>query len=194
MKCRICGKQVTYTQVKLGEAIRVNYKKVNIYFCSEKHCGDFFKVENEKAKNNKLLDDIDKFAKNELEYFNKMPILPTALFTRINDLRNGTRRNAFGEIKNGTDDGYPYEVILQTFIECKDKINYAIINKLGNAKESQKINYIMTIIEGNINNIYSRWLRNRKEVILNIEPTDYELTKNKSINNKESLFDENDLL
>lgn len=55
---------------------------------------------------------------------------------------------------------YPFSVITNTFKACRSKIEYALKHKSFNS-EQQKINYIIAIVEGNINDIYIR-MKNAK--------------------------------
>jgi hypothetical protein len=195
MKCRICKKQVTSWQLKDDIAIKITANNINLYFCSQECCKKYFEEEKNKKHKVEMLDKIDKFIKENINCFNKIPVLPTSLFTRINDLYNGTSRIVQRKINNGTGKGYSYDVILATFEKCKDSINYALDNKLVDAKESQKVNYLMAIVENNINDAYIDWLRKEKEKISFIPAQiDYDTAKQKCVSSTEKLFDEGDLL
>ena len=57
---------------------------------------------------------------------------------------------------------YNVEVIIETFRQSRDNINYwlSLDNKFKN--ESAKINYMMAIIKNNINDVDKQWRREQK--------------------------------
>lgn len=63
---------------------------------------------------------------------------------------------------------FTYEVIYSAFVMQTDKIRYALENKLSNAKEPQKISYIMKIIDNVINDCKpAKEIRKNYEVDIN---------------------------
>lgn len=106
------------------------------------------------------------YKKNELYWFNEVyeqlmellgysseQKLPKSLITRVQDLRNGTvmKRGEGRVIKSK--DGYRYEIIFDCLLACGDKIRWAMDNKSFKT-ENTKINYLMAIVEGGINDSY----------------------------------------
>lgn len=89
----------------------------------------------------------------ELLGYDSSQDLPNFLITRIKDLRNGTIiKYGIGRV-NKSKEGYPYPVILDTFLDNGDSIRWHFSNKTFDT-ETQKINYMMAIIDSNINNNY----------------------------------------
>lgn len=82
---------------------------------------------------------------------------PASLFQRLEGLRCGEY------IPTGKDTGieYPYDVIRFTFMAMAGNIRSAL-KSVDFKDESHKINYILVIIEKNINDIYASVLRNKK--------------------------------
>ncbi|EQB9784618.1 hypothetical protein ACYZ70_001500, partial [Clostridium botulinum] len=114
----------------------------------------------------KEYDDLMEFKSNELKWFDELynhikiilgytneQLLPNYLITRLQDLRNGTvMQKGIGRIVKSKE-GYKYEVILDTFLSQSDKIEWVFNNKQFK-NERNKINYMMAIIENNINDNY----------------------------------------
>lgn len=82
---------------------------------------------------------------------------PVSLFQRLEGLRCGEY------IPTGKDTGieYPYDVIRFTFMAMAGNIRSAL-KSVDFKDESHKINYILVIIEKNINDIYMAIERNKK--------------------------------
>lgn len=100
-------------------------------------------------------DDWDKLYKyikyDILEYDDKQNV-PRYMVRRLKGLQEGNyiaNRNLPRNAK------YPYLVILNTFKLCKQKIKYAISHKQFK-DENSMFNYIMAIVESNLNDVYKR--------------------------------------
>jgi hypothetical protein len=88
----------------------------------------------------------------ELLNYSATQKLPNSLVTRIQDLRNGTiMQKGVGRVIKSKD-GYTYQTILNTFLTLSDKIRWAFDNK-DFTSESNKISYMMAIIDSNINDL-----------------------------------------
>lgn len=103
--------------------------------------------------------------KGVLGYTNEQQ-LPRYLIIRLQDLRNGTiiQRGVGRVIKQK--EGYKYDIILNTFLTHGDDIRWSLSNKTFK-NEHQKINYMMAIIDSNINDVYIDM--HNKQTIKNIE-------------------------
>ncbi len=94
-----------------------------------------------------------------------------------------------GNIKDGAN--YSYEVILNTFKYCSPQIQKALRTNSWTS-ESHKFNYVLKIVEGNINTVYMKMknVAKAKEEALNttIDTTNYTgaeyQRKTKETNNK----------
>lgn len=161
MKCRVCKKEVTSQNIKDGFGIKINYKEKNIYFCSELHCGEYFRELKSKEVETKIIDEINEYVKKNLFFYDDSQKLPTLFYNRLKDLRNGTCRNQ-GKIKNGRKEGYGYEVILETFKSARDNILYSFRMKQF-SNESGRVNYMFAILENKINDVYIGLENNKKQ-------------------------------
>lgn len=161
-KCKICKQSVLKRDLDSGKGIKLTHKGVNMYFCCEEHCKKHMDELKVKEQFYKDRDDIDRFVKENIFLYFDERKLPNAFFDRISDLANGTDRAREGRIiKNGRKEGYPMSVILETFKTQRDNILYCFRHK-NFSKESQKINYMMAIIESNINDVYEAMERQKQ--------------------------------
>ena len=79
---------------------------------------------------------------------------------------------------------YSFNTVYLTFVYCKNEIQRVLQTK-SFKNEQNKFNYIMAIVENNINDVVIK-LRNAKKVEKKIEKTeiiDYEIKVDKNINN-----------
>lgn len=68
----------------------------------------------------------------------------------------GLKKGKYIETKKQEDRAnYPYKTILYTFQICKPQIDYAL-NNVDFKDENHKFNYIVKIVESNINDMYIR--------------------------------------
>lgn len=100
----------------------------------------------------KGFDELYNYVKTNILSYDHNQALPSSFVLRLKGLSEG-KYMANKKVKNKAN--YSYEVILNTFKACKRKIDYAIKNK-DFSNETQKFNYIMAIINNNINDIYLR--------------------------------------
>jgi hypothetical protein len=144
-------------------------------------------IESEKKEWKELCDYVKL---NILEYDNNMKF-PTFLAIRLKGLKEGkficnnsTQQQA----------SYDYKTILYTFMLCKNTIVAYLHNNQTKFQddENYKINFIMKVIEKEINDVYLR-LKNKKESINKIENKDMSnqinesaeyITKSKTVNEK----------
>lgn len=130
---------------------------------------------NEKEEFDKLYS----YVKTILGYDDSMA-LPKYMVMRLKGLSEG-KFYANNKVKQTAQ--YSYRVILLTFMYCKDKINKALTTKKF-TNEQNKFNYIMAIIQNNINDVVIRLKKAEKaeKKIDKIEITDYNIKVNKDKN------------
>lgn len=155
-KCKICGKRLN-----TAYAYRMTYESKNAYFCTEEDSREFLK---QKAlqKNDKMLwDMLFDYVKYEILHYTQEQKLPKYMITRLQEMRNGFIMNRETRKVEKKSEGYSMEVLLETFKGENDNIQYFIRTKHFD-NERQMINYIMAIIDGNVNNYYKKWVRDRE--------------------------------
>lgn len=91
------------------------------------------------------------YVKNLLGYDENQALSSTMVLRLKGLLTNKFMEN--GNIKDGAN--YSYEVILNTFKFCSPTINKALRTNSWTS-ETHKFNYILKVVEGNINNVYMR--------------------------------------
>ena len=101
---------------------------------------------------NQQWNDLYQYIKREIFRYDDKQNLSKNLILRLKGLRDG-KFMANNKIPKTA--SYSYEVILFTFKLCKNNIIHSLQTKQFN-NESNKINYIMKIIENNINDVYIR--------------------------------------
>lgn len=107
------------------------------------------------------------YVKNEIMQYDKDMKLPKFMVLRLRGLHNG---NFMANKNHKPQANYGYDVILLTFKACKyDILKYTSQNIFKD--EQHKFNYIMVIIENNINDIVLRLKHreNQKNKIKNID-------------------------
>lgn len=150
-KCKYCGEVIKKEDliIKIEVTPKGKEKKIKIHRQCEKEYDDLMQF---KANELKWFDELYLHVKVILDYTDEQ-LLPNYLITRLQDLRNGTvMQKGIGRIVKSKE-GYRYEVILDTFLSQSDKIEWAFNNKQFK-NEKNKINYMMAIIENNINDNY----------------------------------------
>lgn len=151
VKCQYCKEFILEASevLRLEEQTQAGkIKKVNIHKKCEK---EYRELMNYKENEIKWFKDLYEYIKELLSY-NETQKLPNSLVTRIQDLRNGTIiQRGVGRIVKSKD-GYTYQTILNTFLTLSEKIRWAFDNK-DFTNESSKINYMMAIIDSNINDL-----------------------------------------
>ncbi|RKJ35339.1 hypothetical protein D7X33_38470, partial [Butyricicoccus sp. 1XD8-22] len=141
-------------QIDKKEALQITEegKKRSSYFCSEVDYNQYLKIQEAKKKQLEL-DHIEKQKFHELDVYIASEILgyeigqivPPFLKKRIKKLA----------------EKYEYEVIKLCFEYLKRDFNYYLTNKEFE-DEQHKVNYIMVIIENNINDTYRIWKRKKQ--------------------------------
>lgn len=105
------------------------------------------------SKNNvKDFDKLYQYVKKEIMGYNSDMALPKFMVMRLKGLSEG-KFYANNKIKSKAH--YDYQTIYLTFMFCKDKIYKALQTKKFTS-EQNKFNYIMAIIENNINDVVIR--------------------------------------
>ena len=105
-----------------------------------------------KEQEKKEFNELYEYVKKDILQYPNDVALPKYLVMRLKGLRDG-KFIVNKKIKSKAD--YPYSVIMLTFKFCKSNILKAIETK-NFKNEQMKINYIMVIIENNINDIVLR--------------------------------------
>lgn len=92
------------------------------------------------------------YVKDDILGYDENQSLPSNMVLRL----KGLLANKFMENKSiKSTANYSYEVILNTFKFCSPEIHKALRTKSWTS-EQHKFNYILKIVEGNINNVYLR--------------------------------------
>lgn len=128
-------------------------------------------------KEKQEFDKLYQYVKKILGYSDDMA-LPKFMVLRLKGLTEG---KFMANKKTTSKASYDYYTIYLTFIYCKDKIQKALQTKKF-ANEQNKFNYIMAIVENNINDVVIK-LKNAKKVEEKIEKTeivDYEIKVDKN--------------
>ena len=98
------------------------------------------------------------YVNNEIMKYPKSNMLSKKMVLMLKGLRFGqTIRNT----KISNIEKYSFEVILNTFKFCRNKIDYALQTK-DFYSDDIKLSYILAIVENNINTIYMRMLNAKK--------------------------------
>lgn len=151
-KCKYCNEEINkedklvlFKETKRGKSI-----KINIHKKCESNYNELMQFkENELYWMNQIYEQI-----KELLGYSKEQRLPNSLITRIQDLRNGTvMKKDYGRIVKSKE-GYRFEIIFDCLLSNGDNIRWAMKNNTF-AKESNRINYLMAIVENNINDSYN---------------------------------------
>lgn len=124
--------------------------------------------------------------KQEKEYFDKLyeyvksilgydenQALPKWFVLRLKGLATG-KYLANNHIKSRAN--YSNFVILSTFKFCRGKIEYAL-SSVAFSNEKHKLNYILKIVESNLNDVYERIKaakKNEKTLLKEENPSDYQ--------------------
>jgi hypothetical protein len=155
-KCKLCGKELNRDEAY------VYYKgKTKQYCCSEEEYQQFIdEKEMEKYYWNKLYEFVKK---NVLDY-DSVKQLPRSLIIRLQNLRNGTSMQPTVGVVKQSKCGYSYKVILKTFEKHLQDIKTWTQMKSFNS-ENQRINYIMAIIENNINKVYDNEKKEHERIL-----------------------------
>lgn len=92
------------------------------------------------------------YVKNDILGYDENQSLPSNMVLRL----KGLLTNKFMENNNiKSTANYSYQTILNTFKFCSPEIHKALKTKSWTS-EQHKFNYILKIVEGNINNVYMR--------------------------------------
>lgn len=111
-------------------------------------------------------DELYKYVKNLLKY-DDAQALPSYIILRLKGL---TQAKFIANNKIKSNAQYPFKIILLTFKYCNNEINRALSQK-SFKDENHKLNYILKIVEHNINNVYLKYKKNEsiKKEIANID-------------------------
>lgn len=142
-----------------------------------------------KEQEKQEFDKLYSYVKTEiLNYPNDMA-LPKHLVMRLKGLRNG---QFIANKTHKTKADYPYSTILLTFKFCKQDIINAI-SKKEFKNETNKINYILAIVENKINDVVIKLKTKEKaeKKIDKLEMTDYTPKVHKKITTQKDKIDNN---
>ena len=97
-------------------------------------------------------DELYQYVKKEILNYDSNQSLPKNFVLRLKGLSEG---KFIANKKTKSNANYSFDVILNTFIYCKRNIKYAISTK-DFSNEQAKFNYIMAIVQNNINDVYQK--------------------------------------
>ena len=136
-----------------GEFYRVKHNGKNLYY---KNKEIYLRMINDKETRNQL----NNFVSIEVLNYDSSQYLPPFFIKRVNELNKL----------------YPMEVILETFKQNKDNLQYWMNQDSKFKNESGRINYMMAIINNNINNEYEKWkIKERQDRVDNTVKVDMDL-------------------
>ena len=97
-------------------------------------------------------DELYEYVKTNVMGYDKNQLLPSYIVARLQGLPKG-KYMASNKTKNNAN--YSYKTVLNTFKFCSPDIHKAL--RTGGFKDEQhKVNYILKIVENNLNNVYMR--------------------------------------
>lgn len=154
VKCKYCNELIKESEdliIIKGKTKSNKTKNINLHKQCEQ---DYIELMEYKENEISWFNEVYEYIKELLNY-SETQKLPNSLVTRIQDLRNGTiMQRGVGRVVKSKD-GYTYQTILNTLLTLSDKIRWAFNNK-DFTGESNKINYMMAIIDSNINDLVVR--------------------------------------
>lgn len=118
------------------------------------------------------------FVRTEIMGYDQNQSLSRTMALRL----KGLKTSKFVENKNQTDmSNYSYKIILATFKYCKPKYEKALRTKKF-SDEMHKFNYVLSIVESNLNDVYMRTKRaeKQKSAVDNIDPSMFIPTEKKN--------------
>jgi hypothetical protein len=151
VKCKYCNELIDKDDKITLKDTTSTGKVKNTYL--HRQCeNDYKELMEYKQEEIKWFNEVYEYIKELLGYTSCQQ-LPKSLITRLYDLRNGTvMMRGVGRVVKSKE-GYKYDVILNTFLTNSDTIRWSFDNKIFK-NEQNKINYMMAIIDSNINNTY----------------------------------------
>lgn len=123
-------------------------------------------------------DKLYQYVKTKVLGYTEDMALPKFMVMRLKGLSDG---KFYANNKTKSTAKYDYNTIYLTFVFCKDKIHNALQTKKFTS-EQNKFNYIMAIVENNINDVVIRAKKTKKveEKIEKTEIIDYEIKVDKN--------------
>lgn len=97
-------------------------------------------------------DELYNYVKKQILKYDDSQSLPKSIVLRLKGLKKGKYMENLSQKDNAN---YSYKIILYTFQICKPQIDSAL-NSVEFKNENHKINYIIKIVESNINDVYFR--------------------------------------
>ena len=129
-------------------------------------------------------DDLYQYVRSEIFQYSTDMTLSKHMVMRLKGLREG---KFYANKTQKSMGNYPYPIILLTFKLCKQRILNVLVTK--NFKlEQNKINYIMAIVENNINDVVLKLKAKEKseKKTENLAMTDYEIKIDKETQKPQS--------
>ena len=129
-------------------------------------------------------DDLYQYVRSEVFQYSTDMALSKHIVMRLKGLREG---KFYANKTQKSMGNYPYPIILLTFKFCKQQILNALITKSFKI-EQNKINYIMAIVENNINDVVLKLKAKEKseKKTENLAMTDYEIKIDKETQKPQS--------
>lgn len=97
-------------------------------------------------------DELYNYVKKQVLKYDDSQNLPSRIVLRLKGLKKGKYIETLKQKDNAN---YSYKTILYTFQICKPQIDYAL-NNIDFKDENHKVNYIIKIVESNVNDVYIR--------------------------------------
>lgn len=123
-------------------------------------------------------DELYQFVRTEIMGYDQNQSLSRTMALRL----KGLKTSKFAENKNRADmSNYSYKIILATFKYCKPKYERALRTKKF-SDEMHKFNYVLSIVESNLNDVYMRMKKaeKQKSAVDNIDPSMFIPTEKKN--------------
>lgn len=176
-KCFHCKKEdIQENLIKVN--VDTPKKSMNRFFHND--CYKEYEIKREMKSQKQIewekWDSLYQYIKKEVFKYDENMKLSSHLVMRLQGFRSGKYLPSKNSKVFLSENGYPYEIILMTFKIKKVDIINAISDKSKFKNEKHKEDYVMVIIQNNINDVYLR-LKEKKESDMRIE--NIEMTENK---------------
>ncbi|MED3792484.1 hypothetical protein P4571_08505 [Niallia alba] len=156
-KCYVCKNEIDKQDILRIDTTKEGDKKKS-HRNVHKKCEEEY---HERMRERRELDQLYDYIKQEVMRYPKEAKLSKYYVNRLQGIRSGEYAVSRNQKVSLSENGYPYNVILLTFKIKKMDIINAISNKKFN-KETLMIDYIIAIIQNNINDVYFRLLEKEK--------------------------------
>lgn len=136
-------------------------------------------------------DELYQYVRKNILGYDENQKVPQYMVIRLKGLREG---NYMANRRLPKNANYPYPTILNTFKLCYRDIKYAMSHK-SFKNENHKVNYIMAVIESNLNDVYLKMKKKKEEdraaekASINMIPDASAMYKKKSKKESKNLSD-----